>query len=327
MGTRQRIGGRSSVGLYAGLVAALALIVSLVYVFFVVVPDLQRQREAEVQHIQAAATAEARGAEVQRAYGAGGAFAAAGDWDKAVEEFSRVLALQPDYRDAMVRLTEARNQAAAVKVAVAAQSAATATAQAISDIESAYQRGLGYANLQRWDQAKTELEKVIAIDPNYKDVQTRLVDIETKLAEKIPAPTINPTEPPTPLPVPTRTPAPKVINISAAGEWQDTGVSLAAGQTFEVTATGAWSHGLGDTAIAPNPYGPGGCGKEDSNAIMPSAPIGVLIGRIGDGALFVVGERLESVAGVAGRLRLSMNDAVGTYSDNSDYVTVTIRVK
>jgi Tfp pilus assembly protein PilF len=342
MSTRQSIGGRSSFTLYLVLILILALAVVLTVVFLVIVPDRQRQREAEAQRAVTAATTEARTAEVQRAYTAGVAFASAGDWSKAADEFAKAVSLDPGYKDAVACLADARTRTETAKVTATAQTAAAATAQALAEIESAYQRGLGYANLKRWGQAKVELEKVIAVNPNYKDVQTRMADVEIKLAEMTPVPTVNPTipspliptpsqtpaptVPPPPTPTPSKTPVTKVLDISATGEWQDAGINLAKGQPFEITATGSWSHGLGDS-VAPNPYGPGGCGKDDSNAVMPLVPIGVLIGRIGDESPFVVGERLVSVAGAAGRLQLSMNDAVGTYSDNSGYVRVTIRVK
>ncbi len=325
MGTRQSIGGRSTFGLYAGLLAILALVALLGYGFFFVLPDIQRQREAEAQRAQRTATAEARQIEVERAYAAGVAFATAGDWERAAEEFGRAVGLDPAYKDVAARLAEARNKAEVRKATAASQSAATTTAQALSEIEAAYQRGLAYSNLKRWDQAKAEFEKVIAANPTYKDVQTRLADIETGLAEKTPVSSGNPTS--SPVPIPTHAPATKVIDVSAAGEWQDVGINLIKGQSFEITATGLWSHDLYDTVVTPNPYGPNGSNKDDSSAIMPLVPIGALIGCIGNEAPFVVGERFKGVARATGPLRLGMNDATGTYSNNSGHIRVIIRIK
>jgi tetratricopeptide (TPR) repeat protein len=205
MGT-QRIGGRSSFGLYAGLIVILALVIFLVFVFLVVVPDRQRQREAELQRIQANAAADARTSEVQRSYAAGGAFASAGDWGKAADEFAKTVSLDPAYKDAAARLAEARNKAEATKIATAAQIAATATAQALSEIESAYQRGLAYLNLKRWAQAKSELDKVVNIDPNYRDTRSRLIEVEGKLSEAealTPTATLAPSASSTPKPTAT----------------------------------------------------------------------------------------------------------------------------
>ena len=58
------------------------------------------------------------------------------------------------------------------------QAKATMTADAL---EFLYQKGLGYMNLSRWQDAKATLEAVFEIDPNYKDVQARLIEIETEI--------------------------------------------------------------------------------------------------------------------------------------------------
>jgi tetratricopeptide (TPR) repeat protein len=182
MGTRRTIGGRGSCLLYLGMLLLLALAVALAVIVFIVAPERARQQQAEEQRVQATvdaqaraaqatATVEARTAEVQRAYDAGVAFAAAGDWEKAAEEFARVVALAPGYKDATTRLAETRT----------------------SGIESAYQRGLGFFNAERWEQARAEFERVIAINPNYKDVQAKLAEVEAKQAEaRALTPTVSP---------------------------------------------------------------------------------------------------------------------------------------
>lgn len=227
MGTRQSIGGRSSFMLYLLLILLLGLAVALAVVLLVIVPDRQRQREVEAQRLQATVTAEAKASEVQRAYAAGVAFASAGDWSKAADEFGKAVSLDPGYRDAATRLADARSKAETAKAAATAQSAATATAQALSEIETAYQRGLGYFNLKRWEQAKAELEKVIGVDPTYKEVQAKLAEVEAKLAESL---TVSPS------PVPTSIVDNGDFEMPNAGSF----VTYSAGQSF-----GGWSVQLG----------------------------------------------------------------------------------
>ena len=214
-------GSRSSV-LWLLIILVLVLAIALATVVFVIGPEqelaIQATVTAQAYVSQATATAQAHASEVQRAYDAGVAFATAGDWDRAAEEFASVIALEPGYKDATARLTEARANADAARgtataeaIIVAEQAAATATAEIRSAIELAYQRGLAYFDLERWEQAKAEFEQVIAGDPNYKDVQAQLAAVEAKLAEiraltPTATPTITPGPNPTPLPTPTSTP-------------------------------------------------------------------------------------------------------------------------
>ena len=183
MAQRQTVSGRKSVLTWLVTILVLVLAIALATVVFVIGPERQLA-------VQATATAQAHASEVQRAYDAGVAFAAAGDWEKAAEEFAKVVALEPGYKDATACLTEAR---------------ASAT-------ESVYQRGLGYFNLGRWEQAKAEFEQVIALDPNYKDIQAKLAEVEVRLAEvRALTPTATPLPLETPTPEPTATPMTEVV--------------------------------------------------------------------------------------------------------------------
>jgi len=104
-------------------------------------------------------------------------------------------------------------QATAATATVAAEaSAARATAEAATAIETAYQRGMGYYNLERWAEAQTAFEEVFAADPTYKDVQAKLAEVEAKLAEvqKL-TPTATPVPTATPIP-PAQTP--QIINVA-----------------------------------------------------------------------------------------------------------------
>lgn len=229
MGARRRIGVRSPLWVYIKLTAGLALLALLVFVFLVVVPGFREQREAEAQRVRATATAEARGAEAQRAYDAGLGFAAAGDWSRAVDELNKVMALAPGYRDTVTRLADARVQVERSQATATAQNVATATAQALSEVESAYQRGIAYLSLKRWEQARGELEEVIRKAPTYKDVQARLAEVETRLTEAmaitptlIPSPTLQPTLAPVVI-IATLTPQPIAVEGTVDSAWRDRG--------------------------------------------------------------------------------------------------------
>ena len=201
MAQRKSIRGPRSSVLWLAIILILVLAIALVSVVFVIGPErqlvVQATAAAQAYISQATATAQAYASEVQRAYEAGVVFATAGDWDKAVEEFTSVVALEPGYKDAAMRLAEARASA----------------------LESAYQRGLAYFDLERWEQAKAEFERVISSDPNYKDIKAKLAEAETRLAEVRaltptatstitpgPTPTASPTATNTPTTPPTNTP-------------------------------------------------------------------------------------------------------------------------
>lgn len=114
----------------------------------------------------------------------GVAFQETGDWDKAAEASEQVVAIDADYNDTRTRLTEVRTkqqvatataQAEAVQATATAQAqamaaAATATAEALTQLETTYQKCLGAINLERWTDAKEACDQVFAIDPNYKDI-------------------------------------------------------------------------------------------------------------------------------------------------------------
>ena len=224
-------GSRSSV-LWLAIAVVLVFAIALAAVVFVIGPERQLA-------VQATATAQAHMSEVQRAYAAGVAFAAAGDWEKAAEEFTKVVALEPKYKDAAARYAEALANASAAKVAATAQAvaiaqqvAATATAEAVLAIEQAYQRALAYFNLERWEQARVGFEQVMAINPNYKDVPAKLAEIEARQAENR---TSTPTDTPIPTATVTRTPVPRDIVTNGDFEVPSAGaefVTYRAGQAF-----------------------------------------------------------------------------------------------
>ena len=113
------------------------------------------------------------------------------------------------------------------RVTATAQIQATATAQAgaatatMDAVETHYQKGLAYINLEKWAEAQMELETVFEVDPNYKDVQAQLAVVDSELVKLTPTATPTPSTTPTPeiTPTPTLSPLPENA-ASLAGRWE-----------------------------------------------------------------------------------------------------------
>jgi tetratricopeptide (TPR) repeat protein len=193
-----------------------------------------------------------------------------GDWEAAEGEFKQVIVLDANYKDVQTRLAEVRarlTESAATAVAMAeaeqakadAQATATAWEQATAaaaastataeTLETHYQKGLGYINIGRWEEAKTELEQVFKVAPGYKDVQVKLAEVEAGIAALTPTATLTSTPLPrtrtptatntpipptnTPKPTPSDTPSPQPPPDTAPGSvlregdtWQQGGVQV-----------------------------------------------------------------------------------------------------
>jgi len=112
------------------------------------------------------------------------------------------------------------------------------------------------------------------------------------------------------------------VNVSAASPWStDTGVSLAAGQSFWVVATGSWTSGL----WTGGPEGQEGQLPTGNDWLLPGSRPYALIGKVGAaGAPFFIGAGGDFTASNSGNLILSMNDVPDVFWDNSGSLTVTI---
>ena len=232
MTQRKPVTARRSCVLYIVVLATLTLIVAGIGLVLVVRPELDRRRQAEIRLEQA-----------ETHYQAGVAFQNVNEWEAAEAEFKQLITLDPDYRDVQTRLAEvkarlAESAATATAEAIAqaeqaqadaqatatAQARATATAQAVSatatatTVETHYQRGLAYINLEKWAEAQVELQAVFEIDPNYKDIQTQLAEVEARLAEiRALTPPVTPVPTRTPTPPPTATPEIKSPSVRWLG--------------------------------------------------------------------------------------------------------------
>lgn len=126
----------------------------------------------------------------------------------------------------------------------------------------------------------------------------------------------------------TSTPAPAIEApqaIMANQGWQYAYQFVHPGDELEITATGAWSHDPADPNFS-NPYGPAGVDLFDARAVLASAPMGSLVGRIGDNPPFVIGEHLVLISAYRGEFWLSMNDIPDRFSDNTGFVGVVVRL-
>jgi len=110
------------------------------------------------------------------------------------------------------------------------------------------------------------------------------------------------------------------VSVYAAGDWQDSTVTLKNGDRFFLDAQGTWSGGLGWIS------GPSGAVGLDVGRIMPEEPAATaLIGRVGNGAPFSIRDQYLGVAANDGNLFMRMNDP--TTFDNSGALSVDIYVE
>jgi hypothetical protein len=168
MAQRKPIAARRSCVLYVVILAALTLIIAGIALVLVVLPEQDRQRQAE------------------RHYQAGVAFQTAGDLDKAKSEYEQVITINANYKDVQNRLADVQEQRKAYH----------------------YQRGLDYMNTGQYAEAVAEFKIVMGLDTRYEDVQARLNEAEAKLAKvHALTPTAVPVQTTTPIP-PTATPGP-----------------------------------------------------------------------------------------------------------------------
>jgi PKD repeat protein len=127
--------------------------------------------------------------------------------------------------------------------------------------------------------------------------------------------------------VPTCTPSTVTVQANPGVSydllWPSTGVSVTAGQTVTITASGTWSPGTGTYTAAGN--------SGDLVAAGPNVPLGgaprmALIGRIGNGTPFVVGTSLQITAPNSGLLYLTPNDEWYFRGDNTGSLSVSVCV-
>ena len=116
------------------------------------------------------------------------------------------------------------------------------------------------------------------------------------------------------------------VSVSATTPWSvDTGVSLTVGQEFKVMAKGMWTSG----AWTGGPNGQPSQPPTSGAFLLPHSIPYALIGKIGDGPAFFIGEHYAGSPSGQGALMLSMNDAppyadIDPYGDNEGSLTVRV---
>jgi tetratricopeptide (TPR) repeat protein len=106
-----------------------------------------------------------------------------------------------------------------------------------------------------------------------------------------------------------------VLDLSAKVDFFDSGLSVVAGQTYHVVATGTWASTPGMPTDADG---------------MPNTPLtegnrqGALLGEIGGNSPFLLGKDVTFVASSSGRFRLAIND--NAKSDNTGSLHIYVGI-
>jgi hypothetical protein len=96
------------------------------------------------------------------------------------------------------------------------------------------------------------------------------------------------------------------IAVSATQAWTPTGIVVRSGDVLTISTTGEirLSADAADMAQASGANSQ----RTAANAPVPSAPVGALIGRVGNGAPFVIGNQTTMTAPASGQLFVGIND-------------------
>ena len=95
------------------------------------------------------------------------------------------------------------------------------------------------------------------------------------------------------------------ITVSAREQWTATGITVRRGEPLSISADGEIKIGGPGNPSA----SPAGAGATNAGNPAPSVPTGALIGRIGNGAPFLIGSQTQIQAPAAGQLFLGVNDS------------------
>ncbi|HWP46615.1 MAG TPA: hypothetical protein VNM22_05595 [Candidatus Limnocylindrales bacterium] len=110
------------------------------------------------------------------------------------------------------------------------------------------------------------------------------------------------------------------IQVPANVPWTDTGISVIAGQVFDIRATGTWSF----DPVGSGMHGPDGVktvSRAGSSFPLPVQPPGILLAKVGN-QIRPVGSATELTMPGSGELFLGINDS--GVEDNQGVLTVTI---
>ena len=109
------------------------------------------------------------------------------------------------------------------------------------------------------------------------------------------------------------------LTLSGRSQWTATGITVRRGEPLTVSATGEIRIGGPSNPTAT----PGGTGATEAQNPLPAAPTGALIGRVGNGQPFLIGNQTRIAAPAAGQLFLGINDSY--VQDNEGQFEVEIQ--
>ncbi len=115
-----------------------------------------------------------------------------------------------------------------------------------------------------------------------------------------------------------------IVAVDAQVEWYDTGLAVLPGDQIQISyVSGTWSIWQG---VDPATDGNGQAGRLEVCALVPSANISSLVGRVGNGTPRFVGNSATFSATNSGILQLSINDCNGQFDNNGGSLTVHVTV-
>jgi hypothetical protein len=112
-----------------------------------------------------------------------------------------------------------------------------------------------------------------------------------------------------------------IIDVALNQPWTNTGITVAAGQSYRIIMTGIYEVGDSDWPCAMDLYHtPEGDGHNGGS--YPDLSLHAVIAQIGDGDPFYIGVMRDFEADTSGELKLGINDTY--YDDNDGTLTAQI---
>lgn len=116
-------------------------------------------------------------------------------------------------------------------------------------------------------------------------------------------------------------PVSQEVEVQANVMWQDTGIQVRYGDTVKFQyISGQWTIWIDADPLTD---GMGQYGREETCRLMPEANLGGLVGRVGDGPPFFIGNEIEIYSVQNGTLQLSINDCP-QFDNNAGSLTVSV---
>jgi len=112
--------------------------------------------------------------------------------------------------------------------------------------------------------------------------------------------------------------------LASSEHWLHSRVEVVAGQSYEISASGSWTANEKNCGWSGPDGGSGPCSIPLSYPQAVSGSYLALIGKIGEGPPFLIGNGINLTADGSGILYLRMNDATGGFGNNEGTVTVRI---